>query len=115
MQKQTEELKECDLKKCYDEKENNKALYQLYKAMIAEMQQMSWCDICSQGLNIEANDLKIAEIEGRLKVYKSAAVSVGLEKKKELTNRLLEEWERLESKLPKICKRGCCIRFRLAL
>lgn len=56
---------------------------------------MSWCDTCSQGLNIEANDLKITEIEGRLKVYKSAASNIGLEKKKELTNRLLEEWERL--------------------
>jgi hypothetical protein len=55
MQHQQEELKECDLKKCHDEKKTFKELYQLYKNMIAEMQKMSWCNVCSQGLNIEAN------------------------------------------------------------
>jgi hypothetical protein len=52
VQAQQEALKECDLKKCSDEKKYSKELYQAYKNVIAEMQQMSWCDTCSQGLNI---------------------------------------------------------------
>jgi len=54
----------------------------------------------------------LAEIEGRIRMYRAAGDKITLEKKKELTNRLLEEWQILESKLPKMCKRGCCLRFR---
>jgi hypothetical protein len=115
VQAQQEAIKECDLRKCFDEKKNSKDLYQIYKNIIAEMQQMSWCDTCSQGLNIEANDLKIAELEGRLKIYREASAGSRLEKKKELTNKLLEEYEILRNKLDKICKRGCCIRYRVLL
>jgi hypothetical protein len=51
----------------------------------------------------------------RLRTYRDASGSVGLPKKKELTNKLLEEYENLRSKLGKICRRGCCIRFRVLL
>jgi hypothetical protein len=54
------------------------------------MQQMSWCDVCSQGLNTEANDLKVSEVETRLKTYRDATATIGLPEKKELTNRLLD-------------------------
>lgn len=115
LDKQKQSIKPCDLKKCHDEKIAYQQLYQLYKSMIGEMQKMSWCDTCSQSLNLEANDLKVSQVEGRLKIYKSVGSSGNLEKKKELANKLLEEWQRIEGKLPFICKRGCCVRFRVVL
>jgi hypothetical protein len=62
VQAQQEASRECDLKKCADEKKYSKELYLIYKNIISDMQQMSWCDTCVQGLNVEANDLKIAEV-----------------------------------------------------
>jgi hypothetical protein len=58
--------------------------------MIAEMQQMAWCNICSSNLNIDANDLKIGEVETRLKKYQSRGEKITLDERKELTNQLLE-------------------------
>ena len=92
-----------------------KDLYQLYKEIIGEMQKMQWCDICSQTLNLDANDIKLSEVEKRIENYKAISEKLSLEKKKELTNRLLEEWQMLEGKLPFMCRRGCCIRFRTTL
>jgi hypothetical protein len=54
-------------------------------------------------------------MEGRLKIYRDASTGSKLDKKKELTNKLLEEYEILRNKLAKICKRGCCIRYRVLL
>jgi len=90
MQIQTDALKDCDLRKCNEEKKAYKELYQLYKQMIAEMQQMAWCNTCSANLNIDANDLKIGEVEARLKKYQLKGDKIGLDEKKELTNQLLE-------------------------
>jgi hypothetical protein len=59
--------------------------------------------------------LKIAEVDARLRTYRDASGSIGLAKKKEMTNRLLEEYEVLRNKLGKICKRGCCIRYRVLM
>ena len=55
-------MRECNLKKCYDEKHLLKELYKLYKLIIQEMQEMKWCEVCAQNLNIEANELKLPEI-----------------------------------------------------
>lgn len=82
MQWRTEELKECDLRKCYDEKNAYKELHQLYKDIMTEMRKMQWCDTCSQMLNIDANEIKINELENRLKNYKAVSEKLNLEKKK---------------------------------
>jgi hypothetical protein len=115
MQWRTEEMKDCDLRKCQEEKTVYKELQQLYKDIIAEMQRVQWCDICSQTLNTDANEIKLSEFENRLKNYQAVSEKLSLEKKKELTNKLLEEWQMLEGKLPYMCRRGCCLRFRQAL
>ena len=83
--------------------------------IMTEMRKMQWCEICSQTLNIDANDIKLPEIENRLKNYRAISENLTLERKKELANKLLEEWQRLEGKLPFMCRRGCCIRFRCSL
>ena len=62
----------------------------LYKEIIAEMQKMQWCDVCAQQLNTDANELKLAELELRLRGYKAASEKLNFERKKELTNKLLE-------------------------
>ena len=67
---QRDSLKDCDLYSCHKEKKNYKALYELYKAIIEEMKQTSWCQTCIEGLNIDANELKLAELEKRLRTYK---------------------------------------------
>ena len=54
------------------------------------MQKMQWCDICAQQLNTDANELKLAELELRLRGYKAASEKLNFERKKELTNKLLE-------------------------
>jgi hypothetical protein len=75
-------MKECDLPRCRTEKDIYRELYQLYKAIIGEMQQMAWCDVCSASLNIDANDLRLSEVEGRLKMYRQVGDKVNLEKRK---------------------------------
>lgn len=50
---------------------------------------MQWCDICSQTTNIDANDIKLPEVENRLKNYNAISEKLSFEKKKELTNKLL--------------------------
>lgn len=79
------------------------------------MQKMQWCDTCSQRLNTDSNDIKLHDLETRLKNYNAVSQKLSIEKKKELTNKLLEEWQLLEGKLPFMCRRGCCIRFRHSL
>jgi hypothetical protein len=46
------------------------------------MQKMQWCDICSQTLNIDANDIKLSDIEKRLDNYKTVSEKLSFDKKK---------------------------------
>ena len=50
---------------------------------------MQWCDTCAQMLNTDANEIKLNDFENRLRQYKTMSERLTLEKKKELTNRLL--------------------------
>ncbi len=78
VQARTEELKGCELKKCHEEKCVYQDLYLLYKEIIAQMQKTQWCDVCAQQLNTDANEVKLAEFELRLKGYKAASEKLSL-------------------------------------
>lgn len=110
-----EEQKKCDLYKCYEEKGALRELYQLNKIIIEDMKQMQWCEVCHTQTNANTLDLKMNEVENNMRIYKRAleeSDKFTIEKRKELTNRLLGEWEHLDKKIPHICKRGCCVRFK---
>ena len=38
-----------------------------------------------------------------------------LQHKKEMVNRMLKEYQNISEKLPRICKKGCCIKQRVTI
>lgn len=39
---------------------------------------MKWCEVCAQNLNIEANELKLNEVEAKLRTWKAFGVNISL-------------------------------------
>ena len=57
--------------------------------------------------------LGMGEFETMLNNCKRAlGRATSLEQKKEIVNRLLQEYQKMYEKLPYVCKKGCCVRQR---
>lgn len=39
--------------------------------IMSEMRLMQWCEICSQMLNTDSNEIKLTDLDNKLKNYKS--------------------------------------------
>jgi hypothetical protein len=57
------------------------------------MQKMQWCDVCANRINVDVNDIKLKEIDDKMKIYKKVIEDknkIKIDKRMELTNLLLK-------------------------
>lgn len=60
--------------------------------------------------------LGLNELEAMVKNYRRIkAGKMTVAQKKEMVNKLLAEYQKVNEKLPHICKKGCCVKQRVVI